>query len=350
MRFESIFCILISIKSPAHARKNASVYLIVPFQGVQMTFPPASVQSVSNDALFGQIIHTLDDAQRHLQSERYVEAIELLYFQLSALHDKASAASALSEARNVARGHPAFRLCHLDPFTERAYRKPRGYAGDAVMLDYVYSGHPPCGTHPVGQGIFRCTTRGPTGLSVLYRRSLLASYINEVITRNPAARILSVASGHCRELEGTLATSRTFQGEVIAFDQDPASCDEVRRVYPKGVKTVEGNVKRLVGGHIALGDFDLIYSAGLYDYLPSVFAQRLTETLKGMLRPKGRLIIGNFARGTHARGYLDLVMDWHLVYRNTTELLQLLGDTTGFRLRTFGDPHNNVVYGELAAP
>lgn len=29
-------------------------------------------------------------------------------------------------------------LLHQDPFTYRAFSKPRGYAGDAVMTDYIY--------------------------------------------------------------------------------------------------------------------------------------------------------------------------------------------------------------------
>lgn len=314
-----------------------------------MTSAPGYVQTVSKAALLGQIGKTLDDAQQHLLNDQYFEAFELLGSKLSALYDEACADGILSEARAIVRGHQVFGLCHLDPYTERAYLKPRGYAGDAVMLDYVYSGSPPSGTHPTGQGVFRCTTRGPMGLSVLYRRSLLSAYVDDIVCRNPAARILSVASGHCRELEGTLATSKTFRGELIAFDQDPASCDEVRRVYTQGVKAVEGNVKRLVNGQIVLGDFDLIYSAGLYDYLPDVAAKRLTETLKSMLRPRGRLVIGNFASSSHGRGYMDLLMDWHLMYRSTAEFLQILGDTTSFRLRTFSDPHDNVLYVELVA-
>lgn len=313
-----------------------------------MTSAPVSARDVPMDALLGQIVLTLDAAYSHLQRERHFEAFELLGPKLSALHDKASEVGALSEARDITRAHPVFELCRLDPFTERAYRKPRGYAGDAVIIDYMYSGQPPFGTHPLGQGIFRSTTRGPMGLSVLYRRSLLAAYINDVVSRNPAARILSVAAGHCRELEGTLATNNLFQGEFIAFDQDPDSCDVVRRAHPKGVKTVEGNVKKLIGGQIALGDFDLIYSAGLYDYLPDMLAHRLTKALKGMLRPGGRLVIGNFAPSSYGRGYMDLVMAWQLVYRDTAELMQVLGDIRQFRCRTFSDPHDNVIYAELA--
>src|SRR4051794_26007505 len=34
--------------------------------------------------------------------------------------------------------HPLRNLLHEDPFTFRAFSKPRGYAGDAVMMDYIY--------------------------------------------------------------------------------------------------------------------------------------------------------------------------------------------------------------------
>ena len=43
-------------------------------------------------------------------------------------------------------------LVHEDPYTFRAFRKPRGYSGDTVMLDYVYSQKPPPGTTPPWQG------------------------------------------------------------------------------------------------------------------------------------------------------------------------------------------------------
>src|SRR5262245_61749836 len=34
--------------------------------------------------------------------------------------------------------HRICNLLHQDPFTYRAFSKPRGYAGDAVMMDYIY--------------------------------------------------------------------------------------------------------------------------------------------------------------------------------------------------------------------
>ena len=38
------------------------------------------------------------------------------------------------------REHPVFGILREDPYTDRAYSKPRGYPGDAEMLDLVYFG------------------------------------------------------------------------------------------------------------------------------------------------------------------------------------------------------------------
>src|ERR1700722_16398199 len=35
--------------------------------------------------------------------------------------------------------HPVRQLIHQDPFAFRCFTKPRGYAGDAVLIDYLYS-------------------------------------------------------------------------------------------------------------------------------------------------------------------------------------------------------------------
>jgi len=66
-----------------------------------------------------------------------------------------------------------------------------------------------------------------------------------------------------------------------------------------------------------------------------------------MLKPGGRLVIGNFNRESSGRGYLDLIMDWHLIYRDRKELNHFLGDLTGFTLQLYDDPHRNITYAEI---
>src|SRR6476620_9861334 len=50
------------------------------------------------------------------------------------------------------RRSPLKGLLHQDPITARAFYKPRGYAGDAVMMDYIYdSGRPGHGMEGISQ-------------------------------------------------------------------------------------------------------------------------------------------------------------------------------------------------------
>jgi len=293
----------------------------------------------------------LDEVDGLIRARRVAESYRLLGPALSEIQAEAEAAGTGPELTQAVREHPVFSACLQDPYTHRAFAKPRGYAGDAVMLDFVYGGVPPAGTSEAGATVFSVTTRGPMGLSVLYRRSLLKAYIDDVVATTPGFRILSVASGHCRELEGSLLLEGEFSGDFLALDQDASCCDRVAADYPHpSVRSEPCTVRALIGGAAAAhGSFDLVYSAGLYDYLPDSVAAKLTAVLIQCLRPGGRLLIGNFLPTSSGRGYMSQFMDWHLQYRCESELVAMFGDLSGARVRTAADPHGNVVYAEYKA-
>lgn len=308
----------------------------------------------------------LDRAHALVLACEFASAYRLLGAPLSALWTEARGCQQAEPMRAWCLQHPLHALAQLDPYTHRAATKPRGYAGDAVMMDYIYSGAPPPGTPALGAGIFSATTRASMGLSVLYRRQLLKSLIDDTVVNFEQPRLLAVASGHCRELAGSLVQSALFTGEFVALDQDPLSCQEVQRcqgavagagtgpgagVSPGRVRVLNEGVRELIAPAraSALGRFELIYSAGLYDYLPDALAQRLTQRLVQMLAPGGRLLIANFVPGGSGRGYMELFMDWTLVLR-TPDQMQALAQAAGATLvHRFMDPHRNVVYAELAA-
>lgn len=292
----------------------------------------------------------LDRACTLIHAGRAVEAFRLLTPPLSALWSEARATGRAEEMLAWCRVHPLQALVQQDPFTQRAASKPRGYAGDAVMMDYIYTGTPPAGTTALGAEVFNATTCAGMGLSVRYRRQLLKSLIDDAVVSHAAPRLLSVASGHCRELEGSLAETPHFSGEFLALDQDALSCAEVARVHAAHrVRVLNHGVRELVSGPLAdtLGSFDLVYSAGLYDYLPDVLACRLTQRLLGLLRPGGRLLLANFVPGGTGRGYMELFMDWTLVLRSEAAMRALAEAAGAAHTVTFHDPHRNVVYAEL---
>jgi extracellular factor (EF) 3-hydroxypalmitic acid methyl ester biosynthesis protein len=296
----------------------------------------------------------LDLAARRVALGQACEAFRLLTPPLSALWSEARATGQAEAMRAWCHAHPLHAMVLQDPFTHRAATKPRGYAGDAVMMDFIYDGQPPAGTSAIGADVFAATTRAGMGLSVRYRRHLLQSLIDDAVVRHERPRMLSVAAGHCRELQGSLVEAPAFEGEFVALDQDPLSCREIEREHARHrVRVVNQGVRELAGsaqGSVlaeALGSFDLIYSAGLYDYLPDALARRLTRRLLAMLLPGARLLIANFVPGGSGRGYMELFMDWTLVLRTEAQMLELAAAAGAAHVRSFVDPQRNVAYAEL---
>ncbi len=227
------------------------------------------------------------------------------------------------------RGHALFEHAMQEPVTQRAYSKPRGYAGDAVTMDLLY--HQP-GTDHVQDDIAphhrlsRLLLSQAPAVGVRERRLSMGRALSRLADTSSGAEVLSVACGHMREVRMTQRGCGGNLGRVVGLDQDGKSLREVRRsLCDLPVDTVEKPVRELLRGQASLGTFDLVYSMGLFDYLDARTAARLTQAMFDLLRPGGRLMIANFLP-IPMRGYMEAFMDWWLVYR-TPQDLQALGET-----------------------
>jgi hypothetical protein len=247
--------------------------------------------------------------------------------------------------------HPVRDLLLMDPFTYRAYSKPRGYAGDAVMMDYIYGlgevGDAMRGTTSLGRAIFQHVMTCTSPRAVRYRRQVIAGLLDET-ARRPDPRVLAIAAGHLRELDlSTAAQERRFS-EFVALDQDIASMSVVANDYGHlGITTKPGSVRQILAGKLALGQYDLVYAAGLYDYLNAATARALTRRMFDMTRPGGTVLIPNFLTGIADSGYMEAFMDWHLIYRNHEQMYDLVADIpTGALadLEVFNDPDDAIAY------
>ncbi len=241
---------------------------------------------------------------------------------------------------------PMRALLHQDPHAQRAYAKPRGYAGDPVLLDYVYGCAPvPDQTTRCGRDIYRWAAAHSSAFrSVRQRRTILSDVIDLAAARRPGARVLALACGHLREAQLSFALCGRAISELVAIDHDPLSLEVVRASFAGlPVRGVQGTLGELIGGRIDVGEFDLIYAAGLYDYLPDTIARRLTTVLCSRLAMGGELVVGNFVRCWEA-AYMEAIMDWFLVYRSEAGLLSLADDVSDCALRTWTDGEGVVGY------
>jgi extracellular factor (EF) 3-hydroxypalmitic acid methyl ester biosynthesis protein len=251
--------------------------------------------------------------------------------------------------------HPVREAIHQDPFSARSFNKPRGYAGDAVLIDYIYSRNCHLSEHddvsPLGERIFSFSRDTPTCAAVRSRRDLIASIIDEMCAIVQHPHVLSVACGHLREATLCRSVLRRQTGRFIALDQDQLSLGVVEQeLCEYGVVPICNSIKSLFRGQIAREQFDLVYSTGLYDYLDDRIATKLTARLFDMLNPGGRLLVANFLPNIWGAGYMETFMDWKLIYRTPQQMVGLASSITSDDIavqKTFAEKNANIVFLEL---
>jgi SAM-dependent methyltransferase len=318
---------------------------------------PNGVQSIT----LGDRIYRLDRLLDQVRDEIFTaassyeiqRAVDQLFNGLRSLRREASR----DEWRQLidrGRSHSLCQIVHEDPFTSRAFNKPRGYAGDAVMMDYIYSDDGDSSvpeTGPIGKAIFHYTTSAPASAGVRERRCHVASLLDQLGAESPGRDVLAIACGHLREASVSSEVHLEKFGRFLALDADPESLDEVGSRYGRfGIKPIQADVRRMLTGRTDLGSFDLIYSTGLYDYLNDSIARRLTTNLFRDLRPGGRLVVANFLPEIRDVGYMEMFMDWHLVYRSRSDMLALteaIDESELKEIRIQSEVNQNIIFLEL---
>jgi hypothetical protein len=291
----------------------------------------------------------LDAAHSLLRAGHVAEGLEDLFEDLS-LRRQDEPEGWTDYARTCLE-HPIRQLLHQDPFTCRAFSKPRGYAGDAVMMDYIYGlGETTQAAHgatALGRAIFAHMSTRPSAHAVRYRRRLLARLIDDADSRG-GRRVFALAAGHLREIDLSAAAQNRRLDDFVAMDQDEASLAVVARDYAAlGVRTVAGSVRSILAGKTRPGQFDLVYAAGLFDYLNGPVAAALTRKLFDMTRPGGTMLIPNFLAGARDSGYMESFMDWHLTYRSHADMQALAATLPAAdvaRCKVFDDDHATITF------
>ena len=247
--------------------------------------------------------------------------------------------------------------------TARCIEKPWGYAGDAVTLDLIYNKEIPDDSlveSIQARRLFAALVEMPVCRSVDYRRRIIAQTIDAFAARrvqasNSPIRVLSVACGHAKELEGCASLRNGHIAQVLAIDQDQSSLDVLSKRFTNlPMTTQQLSVRDILSARnisSLLGKFDFIYSTGLYDYLDQRAATRLTASLFDCLMPNGELFIANFHKDNHGSAFMEAFMDWWLIYRNNDELKAVIDDIDADDIKgvnQFVDLLGNITYLQVA--
>ena len=299
-----------------------------------------------------QIEEVLSEVQDSLNCGQIEKGMEALFSGLSKAKENMDATEWKSFARCLRTEHSLRHDIHQDPMTCRAFDKPRGYAGDAVMMDYLYNIHfaeeAADNATDLGRAIYRYIQTRQAGEGVRFRREHLAGLIDEIAAEKKDASVLAIASGHLRESELSNALANRTLGRFVALDADTESLNEVEMCYgPVGVETIHASVRHLLARKVKLTPFDFVYAAGLYDYLNDAVAQALTQRMFELTAPGGQMLIPNFANDLADIAYMETYMDWDLVYRDEYDMTRLLDKIDPNEIASYDvyrDPAKGVVY------
>jgi len=272
----------------------------------------------------------------------YVDAITRLHEMSKTLDDRAAA---LGRQYASSMLMPILAAC---PLQRRAYEKPLGYAGDYRMMELCM------GQELTSDGLFArflysialddyTLVRTVRSREVVMRDAIRGAL---AIPGADPARVLAMAAGPAVELRRLLEETHELPrpAHFILLDQDAAAHETAHRhltrvllerhggMLPVTVRCLRFSVCQMLkpktweDEHVVyqeLADLDLIYSAGLYDYLPDLVAASLTKLLYGRLRAGGRLLLGNLVETPDSTWVMDYVLGWHLRYRTEDAMLRM---------------------------
>ena len=222
-------------------------------------------------------------------------------------------------------------------YWKRCYEKPLGYPGDFGIMNFLYN------DIAVGDSIYQklisqVGLEQPVAASVPPRMRALCGHIRDVVagTEDRAARICSLGCGPAREvavyLRETLPTNAV---EFTLIDQDYEALSYAHSDIVRAAERWGGRARAeclfvsfaqfLKSYELfdRIKDHDLIYSAGLFDYLRTTQAQQLAAALYTGVKPGGRLVIGNMAGPSDGKWCIEYVLDWTLLYRTEEEMREI---------------------------
>ena len=297
-------------------------------------------------------VELLDETLDRLRRNDYALGLSGLYGGLLDLRESMEPDAWRSFSTELAITHPLRDFIHRDPMIRRSFDKPRGYAGDAVLLDYIYGlRHPPLGER-VANEVYSFSVSRPAATAVRERRERIAERIDQIARRSERpVRMLSIAAGHLREGLLSDALQSGAIDEFVALDSDSESLAVVRRTFPE-VTIKQAPFTSLFRDGALLGRFDFVYSAGLYDYLQERMARRLTLQMFDLLRPGGTCMITNFLPSVVDAGFMESYMGWSLVYRDLDEIALCgadIPDERALARRAYADSNRAIGYLEVDA-
>lgn len=304
---------------------------------------------------FENFLQEIDAEDRPAIEERMIQYAKGRFFPtLTDAMNRFESAAAAAEKEGIKEEFRRFtqkRLLPLmlcSPFLSRVIAKPIGVPGDFGILGRLL-GDPFEGHSLFGRMLNAWAITANPSAAYRHRIDLLNRAINETVHHaggeDREARILSMASGVAFEVQRFVKDpipNRKVSFDLVDFSSETlteakrqfAECRKLSDPEGVGVNLRQGSVVDLVKstkrevGRNEIEKYDLVYCAGLFDYLSQRLCSSVISYLYALTRKGGKVIVSNYTPQNALRYFMGIVLDWELIHRTPEEFQALMGQTT----------------------
>ena len=205
-----------------------------------------------------------------------------------------------------------------------AFIKPYGYPGDFILLDRIYKfdvNEDP--RYKKWDILFHWQ---PATRAVRNRKDFFIEYCKNLVLKKQNAKVLILGSGPVEDVYEFL--TNYSGGNNISFDlidYDQAAIDFSMKKNKKFDRQISYNrINALRFNSYKL--YDLIWSAGLFDYFKDKHFNFLIRKYFNCLTEDGEMIISNFSTKNPSKRLMEVVLDWFLNARTESDLFRIASE------------------------
>lgn len=212
---------------------------------------------------------------------------------------------------------------HLEgTMQSRALGKKYGYSGDFEMIDAIYTMRTAPEPHLRKWDLYFHAQAAPN--AVRNRKSYFHQLLHAHTAGHPnsALRVLNVASGPARDVREWVLDNPEHEVFFDCVDAEIHAIECARKMCAPFAQRVEFYHRNVLRFLPAKG-YDLVWSAGLFDYLADRSFVYLLKALMAVTRRGGEVVVGNFSDFNPSRDYMELLGDWVLQHRTRDHLREL---------------------------
>lgn len=217
----------------------------------------------------------------------------------------------------------------------RARTWPQGSQGDHKTLEMIYKNTPL--SEGIGYYLDLSALNFQLGEGVRNRIRILEEMLGAEIKMRQLPFVMNIGCGSCRELMGISPEIMDSEARIICIDNDNDALAYAQdRLDYAGIlpQTVlrKYNALRMFDEEMNMIEFgkqDIIYSVGLFDYLPDEFLTKLLRALHTLLNPGGKLIAAFKDASKYRSQDYHWLVDWDgFLQRKGDDFRRILSEAT----------------------